>query len=528
MAEAPKNKTNPMLDALADDLDAMLSDDQGADAVELLADDDAIERLLMAESLVSDADEVVDNRAEAAESMVDAADDDFNDVVLDSVESPEKADWGIDDEALLAAVDGDEADDARLVEPIETFDTPELQALERVEALDDLVEDAPVVASEPAAPIEADAGMDAFAAALLADEDEALDIEAVDFAPASEKAAPLLLDEDDLLFDSAPEASAVATAVESAVEPTPVAASTPVAEAPMVMPAPAVDYSGDIAELLAQITALKKHQQALKQEISDKAAKEQLAGFVEDIGHLQSEQKKSRRAVEAVNSRKPVTAYVASGLAALALLAAIGLAFQGAITNTQIEEMAKMVVKLQQEAGGVPADQAAEKEVIQKQLDELAVASGVSAGQIAELQKAQQAQAGAAPTDDVAKQLQALNNQSMQMGAAIEALQDKLNALEKGHAVAAVKPEKKKPEPVAENWVVNLIAYKQDWYAQRKADEFAAKGISAKVVKAEIKGESWYRLVVDGFSSQYDAANYAAKTKKTLNLDSVWLSRNKD
>jgi len=103
--------------------------------------------------------------------------------------------------------------------------------------------------------------------------------------------------------------------------------------------------------------------------------------------------------------------------------------------------------------------------------------------------------------------------------------------LEKGRAQAAApapKPEKKKPEPVEENWAVNLIAFKQDWYAKSKAQEFAGKGVPAKVVKTESKGENWYRLFVDGFKTQYEAAAYAAKIKKTLNLDSVWVTRNKE
>ena len=119
----------------------------------------------------------------------------------------------------------------------------------------------------------------------------------------------------------------------------------------------------------------------------------------------------------------------------------------------------------------------------------------------------------------------------MQIGAELESLQTKVSALEKSRVIAAVpvaKPEPKKPPVVIENWAVNLIAFKQDWYAKRKAEEFAAKGVPAKVSKTETKGEVWYRLSVDGFKSQYEAAGYAAKVKKSLNLDAVWLTRIKD
>jgi cell division protein FtsN len=96
----------------------------------------------------------------------------------------------------------------------------------------------------------------------------------------------------------------------------------------------------------------------------------------------------------------------------------------------------------------------------------------------------------------------------------------------KGVATASIaKHEPKKPAIVEENWAVNLIAFKQDWYAKRKAEEYSAKGVQAKVSKADSKGESWYRLSVDGFKSQYEAAGYAAKVKKSLNLDSVWVAK---
>jgi hypothetical protein len=129
---------------------------------------------------------------------------------------------------------------------------------------------------------------------------------------------------------------------------------------------------------------------------------------------------------------------------------------------------------------------------------------------------------------DSGKKLTDLSAQIMQMGNTIESLETKISNLEKGKLQAVVanpKSEKKKPAVVEENWAVNLIAFRQDWYAKRKAEEFASKGVAAKVSKSESKGEVWYRLSVDGFKSQYEAAGYAARVKKSLNLDSVWVAR---
>lgn len=131
-------------------------------------------------------------------------------------------------------------------------------------------------------------------------------------------------------------------------------------------------------------------------------------------------------------------------------------------------------------------------------------------------------------TGDVGKQPALPAQMDLQMGSAIKPMQSEVAVLEKYKFSVETKPEVKESSVKVENWVVNLIAYKQDQLAERKAEEFAAKGISAKVNKVEAKGEVWYRLSVDGFESQYEAAAYAARAKKMLNLDSVWLNRNKN
>jgi cell division protein FtsN len=131
-------------------------------------------------------------------------------------------------------------------------------------------------------------------------------------------------------------------------------------------------------------------------------------------------------------------------------------------------------------------------------------------------------------TGDVGKQLAVPGQLDMPNGAAIEPLQSEVAVLEKSKSSVAAKLVVKEPSVEVGNWVVNLIAYKKDQLAERKAEEFAAKGITAKMNKVEAKGEDWYRLSVDGFESQYEAMSYAARAKKTLNLDSVWISKNKN
>ncbi len=145
-----------------------------------------------------------------------------------------------------------------------------------------------------------------------------------------------------------------------------------------------------------------------------------------------------------------------------------------------------------------------------------------------ELTKIVNSDGGGKAALDVGKPLAVPGQQDKPIGAAIEPLTSEVAAVEQSQPADAAKPAVVKPHVQEENWAVNLIAYQQDLLAQRKAEEFAAKGIVAKVSKVEAKGEVWYRLSVDGFISQSEAAVYAARVKKTLNLSSVWINKNKN
>ena len=82
---------------------------------------------------------------------------------------------------------------------------------------------------------------------------------------------------------------------------------------------------------------------------------------------------------------------------------------------------------------------------------------------------------------------------------------------------------KPKPARAIKDWSVNLIAYRQQWYAGSKAAEFVEKGIPVEVLPVKIDNVTWYRLHVGGFNSKEEAALYAGRVKKALNLSSVWV-----
>jgi len=70
------------------------------------------------------------------------------------------------------------------------------------------------------------------------------------------------------------------------------------------------------------------------------------------------------------------------------------------------------------------------------------------------------------------------------------------------------------------------VAFKQEWFAKSKAAEFARLGVFAEVIPVHEKNTTMYRLRVGGFKSKADAFSNTDRIKKTLNLDSVWVSDN--
>jgi len=579
MAEPTTKKPKKTLDAFADDLDAMLNiGETASEQVGLIDDDEAIDRLLVDHEVVADSaaaerDEFADIdallAAEQAQPDLDLAAAKLGDEFDAAIDINPKHEQMLDDEFADLVDVGVEAKLEELELDVEPFPEPDV-ADRAIAAIDDefeVGETPELVVSDERDELDAMREIDEFsdtgapagnAEFLTADFDISADDEYVKPIEAEPEAAPIVIDEfgDD---DVADLAAGFALGSESVVSETPIAepsgdddefeletaAQAPPAEsipaapvpesAAVAAPAPVIqmaDHSAEIAALTHQIDELKRHQRQIKADILEKAEKAQLATCLETVDGLQTEQKKTKRGLDAVANKKPVAAYVANGVAALALLLGTGLGIQGMIAKSQVGELVTIIGKLQEQVVNAPAANAADQEMLRKQLDELSVGNGVLAAQIAELKKAQGGGGGQAVGGDVGKQLAELSNRDMQIGAAIETLQSKIGALEKARPLAAatptVKPEKKKPEPVPENWAVNLTAFKQDWYAKRKAEEFAGKGVPAKVAKSEAKGETWYRLSVDGFPSQYEAAAYAAKVKKTLNLDAVSVFRVKD
>lgn len=550
--------------SFADDLDSMLNLDETVEhAVGLIDDDDdAIDRLLVGNAFetteddsqatgMDDFDQLIASEKEQDNALLadyDEFGDDVDDLISNIQLNP-KQDRNIAD-ADMAQLDDliPEHAEAAPLEQIDEIDAvteddftvPEL-TIDSTVGSDDVLENMAEIDEFSDAPLVTDNDNNNF---LLADFDISADDDLIpdEFdtpvqpLPASGRAEPepqSAVESQSDLAASITEDSEDELLVESVSEQ-----SNSHAQPEPRNVLPAEDYAAIIAGLTSQIHDLTKKHAHLANELRLKGDKEELGIYAEAIESLQSEQKKSKRTIDALNNKKPISAYVANGVAVFALFLGGGLGYQGFVAKNQVDQVVEYLNKIQAQINEAPAANAADNELLRNQLEELSRASNVNSDQIAALTKAMQGGGGSAASDkpagDIAKQLAELSNQDMQMGAVIESLQNKVTALEKAKPVAPVakaekaEPKKQVPAPVQDNWVVNLVAFKQDWYAKRKAEEYASKGVPAQVIKSDSKGETWYRLSVDGFKSQYEAAAYAARVKKSLNLDSVWVSKNKN
>jgi len=558
MAEPKKGTIQNSQNSFADDLDSMLNIDEIPEQqVGLVDDDDAIDRLLIDDAFQESQDDIAEQSNDIDQLLADDAEfDEFGDDIDDllanikpdpkqnkAVESenmPAVETASIDDPVDLSALETvgeiEDLDDEKLLELDVALDPDQINDdLENMTEIDEfsaesennnadfLLADFDISADE-------DGGLEVSPEDFdLIEPEAALEPQAVIIEPVTEDEAILPQPELDLEDEQTPEIS-LETTVDEVLEP--IESEPDVAELDNQKVTSASDSEQDkfaaeqlaaLAVVTGKIDELLKQQAQIKRDIEQKANKDELNSCLDTIDTLQTEQKKSKRNLEAVNTKKPVTAYVAIGIAVLAMIVGGSMGYQGYVAKSQINQLIEIMDKFQAQLAMAPGAAAEEKEMLRNRLDELARVSSANSEQLAELNKTLLDNGSTESSGDSGKPSADL----MQIGAAIEALQNKVSALENNKPKVVAKPVPKKPVVVKDNWVVNLVAFKQDWYAKRKADEFAAKGVSAKVSKTESKGETWYRLSVDGFSSQYEAAAYAARVKKTLNLDSVWLNKTK-
>ncbi|MGZ8241759.1 MAG: SPOR domain-containing protein [Methylobacter sp.] len=268
------------------------------------------------------------------------------------------------------------------------------------------------------------------------------------------------------------------------------------------------------------------------------------------------QQKKLIKECENKVKKAAVFTYAALGFSIAVLCATLGMGWIVYNAKTEVSKLTALVAVITEDMGSITGENAAKRvgssslsiEQLNEKVDELMEQVKV---------KSQ------SPTNTVMEEMANVIAKQEALTKSFEHLQTRIDVLEKGKLLeksgpstnllngvkkdSATKPEtinnstkkssrslaktapvKKRTEKLkkaqtAVNWSVNLIAFKQQWYAKSKADEFVQKGIPVEVIEVNVDDAIWYRLRVNGFKNKEEAASYAARVKKALNLSSVWV-----
>lgn len=494
MADA--NNKDTASDDFANDLDAMLNDTPSLDeADEVIDDEDAIDRLLMDDSETAEPDEFaeIDEFAEDSPTAIEKpitetnnADDEFDiDDLIDSSTNeanPEEDEFAEIDEFSENFSSSEPEQEANLIE----------DAIAGTK--EDIPETTPDNSAETPAISDTDISMTAFD---ISDDDDD--------------------DDDDEFYETENTSDTNNNVAEQSIE---------AAILPISTPSPAINTeeikrtNAAIDEINAQISQLWADNEELKQQLTELSnATKPDSTITEAVDTLQTEQRKLKKSLKENENRVPVVSYIALGLAILALLVGSGLGFIGYSAQSEVTELSEVVTSLEEEIEILIAkDSSKNIKKLNAKINALSKKEALARIQLEKINEALKTPSLKPIVDDLVVQ----NDHAQQ---AIETLLAKVDTLEKRkQPVAKVKKAKKIIPKVT--WVVNLVSFKQEWYAKRKAAEFDKKGIPANVIKVKVNGEDWFRLTVKGFKSKYEAAAYAVKVKKTLNLDSTWVTKN--
>lgn len=475
MADSKENIENQSSDDFGDDLDEMLKDAESEinDQEDLIDDEDAIDRLLMDDSTYS----------EAEGSSVE--DDAFSEDESDEFDVDQLISSSVED----SKTDGDESVEQGVAGAV----TDEIEK-------DDTVKGALESASS-------DEIEDDF---LMVD----FDISSDDGDESSGSEATEEVDD----FGEESDSPIVENDHAEKIIETPVVVPVATTElAPPSIDNSAIDaINNQLAEIISENAGFKEQ----IAELLTLSAQED--PNTEEIEILQKEQRKLKKAIKESESKIPIVTYIALGIAIVALLVGGGLGVIGYGAQSSVTELSELVMTLEEEIEVLSAkDTTVDIKKLGGQIKQLTLSDKDINEQLALMSKNMQSN----PLKPVVDDLVVQNNHAQE---AIETLLAKVETLErrKPVVVAKAKKAKKAKKIIAKvTWMVNLVSFKQEWYAKRKSAEFRKKGIPAQVTRVKVKGENWFRLSVKGFKSKYEAAAYAVKVKKSLNLSSVWVTK---
>ncbi len=253
--------------------------------------------------------------------------------------------------------------------------------------------------------------------------------------------------------------------------------------------------------------------------------KQQSAEPSDDVDQLNKKLKKTILGQEETNKKNKLLTSIAMGIAALASIIAIVAIIQNNSLNNTITEMNGLITDME-EATSEP-DITTEK-TLKNLKDSYLLLDNNQMGlrtQLATLKNQLNAETNEPSESEIVLQ-NTLSNLQKQVTDIETKIKTLATSVAKRPSPQLRKKVKKasKAKPLAD-WTVNLVSFKQDWYAKKKATEFKNKGIPVEIAPVKVKGEQWYRLRVTGFKTKYEAGSYASRAKKALNLSSVWVAQ---
>jgi len=475
-----------------DDLDRMLQDT--ADQVEgdqaILDSDDAIDQLL------GDTQGVATSEAENVDDLVDS--------LLDGVISEQEKTSNDEDEFAEDDSVDDLLRDVQQPEEMDEFaeieDEVEMSADDEMSAFADelLAEQESEEAKKPDEPSDDSmAEVDEFSS----DESEEDDFLMADF--------DISADDDEGSGDEFTEEVAVAEPppepVVEKLEPVP-------AEAAAAPVAPPVSASVAPVQQQAQVASVDNPASGVV--VADLA---KLKQELEDLSKTVKEQKRAARIVSEESQSLKMKVIGALAVGGIALIVGIVVLVLNSGVQSDLEgtQISVMDIEDRLEVSAVnPNDEKIEKiglslESVMKVVNDLPERLNALQGQVNDIDE---------------QNSKELGEQLLIVSEKITAIEAKLASLSARAAKKTRSVKKAKKVAATKEWVVNLVSFKQRWYTDKKVDEFKKKGVPAEAVPIDIKGSEWYRVRVSGFKVKADAAAYALKMKKLLNLNSVWVS----
>jgi len=507
-----------------DDLDKMLQDTAGQmnDDQEELDSDDAIDRLL-GDSQNSEA--LGDDFSESVDDLVDSL---LDGVVTDQGRktdlSNEEVDEFAEDEPIDDSVEAllQEAQQPEVLEEVDEFAEnsaePEVSEVE--------AEGASNVVAEPSAVL-TDDEMSAFADDLLA-EKESID-SVTQEKPTQEAGATegmteidefsadteddFLLADFDISADDEFKEEVGGLATPDRVEQVdmsepnvaPDRAAAVVASEPSSSGGAVDDQSKKIAQIESELADLKLG-----------------ANFSEALDQAVKEQKRANRELNEANNKLKVWSIAALVVGVTALVVGIIALVLNSGVQSSVERVQGSVMDIEDRLA-VPAIKLVDPndaKIEELQFNVQSMQALVN--DMPERLNALQGQMNSINTEEIQ---QVVGKQLININEKLAALEVKVASLKGVRARSKASSRKVVKRVVVQEWVVNLVSFKQRWYTDKKVQEYKQKGIPVEVVSVDVQGVEWFRVRVAGFKDKAEAAAYTIKMKKSLNLNSIWVSK---